>query len=211
MLRFMKPAWKSLSVFSPVLNEAKALPGVIGRALQVLEGLGLKDFELIVVDDGSTDATARIADDWARRDGRVKVVHHSHNLGYGAALGSGFAAARYEWTVYTDGDGQFNLENIRRFVEPSERVDAVLGYRIKRNDHLGRRVNAWLWGRLVRLILGLKVRDLDCGFKAFRTERIRRIGPLEAQGAVISAELLMKLRMLGCTWEEVGVEHYPRM
>jgi len=206
----MKTPWVSLSVFFPVFDEVQALPGVIEHALSVLESLDLESYEVIVVDDGSTDGTAAIADDYARLDKHVKVVHHPHNLGYGAALVSGFEAAKYRWVCYTDADGQFDLGDIDRFIDPSGRVDAVLGYRRRRHDHLGRRLNAWAWGRAVRVILGLDVRDLDCGFKLFRTERVRGLRPLQARGAVISAELLMKLRASGCKWEEVAVEHYAR-
>ncbi len=210
MLKHMKSPWVSLSVFFPVFNEVTALPGVIERALAVLGTLELQNYEVIIVNDGSTDGTGGVAEEYARRDEHVVVMHHSHNLGYGAALVSGFKAAKYQWVAYTDGDGQFDFEDIERFIEPSGRVDAVLGYRRRRNDHVGRRVNAWAWGRAVRVILGLKVRDLDCGFKLFRTERVRGLQSLEARGAVISAELLMKLRRAGCSWEEVAVEHYPR-
>lgn len=210
MLTLMKCPWTSLSVFFPVFNEAEALPALLERALAVLEKMELDEYEIIVVDDGSSDETGRIADDWARRNTRVSVVHHSRNRGYGAALGSGFAAARYEWVAYTDGDGQFDLGDIERFYEPSTRVDVVLGYRRKRNDHVGRKLNAWAWGELVRMILNLRVRDLDCGFKLFRTVRVHSLDALEARGAVISAELLMKLEAAGCAWEQVEVEHYPR-
>jgi glycosyltransferase involved in cell wall biosynthesis len=184
---------------------------VVARATAVLQRLEIPRYEIIIVNDGSTDESGRIADELAAKDPHIKVVHHPENQGYGAALVSGFTAARYEWVTFNDGDGQFDLGNLERFFEPSGRVDAVLGYRRVRNDHAGRKLNAWLWGGLVRGILGLKVRDLDCGFKLFRTEQVRRLGTLEARGAVISAELLMKLKMQGCTWEEVPVEHYPRL
>jgi len=210
MLTHMKTPWTSLSVFFPVFDEAEALPGVITGALSVLGSMGLENYEVIVVDDGSRDGTAGIADDWAAKDAHVRVVHHPRNLGYGAALVSGFTAAKYQWVAYTDGDGQFDLSDIERFMEPSQRVDVVLGYRRSRHDHIGRRFNAWAWGRLVQLILGLNVRDLDCGFKLFRTSRVQGLKPLEARGAVISAELLMKLRREGYGWEEVAVEHYSR-
>jgi glycosyltransferase involved in cell wall biosynthesis len=194
----------------PVYNEAEALAGVVERGLDVLADLGLHEYELVVVDDGSTDDTGRIADEYARKNPHVRVIHHPENRGYGAALVSGFEAARYEWVAYTDGDGQFDLADIRRFFEPSRRVDVVLGARRERNDHLGRKLNAWIWGQVVGIILGLRVRDLDCGFKLFRTNRVRSLGLLEARGAVISAELLLKLERSGCQWEEVLVEHYPR-
>ncbi len=210
MLTFMKSPWKSLSVFFPVFNEAEALPSLLEHSLDVLESMELPAYELIVVDDGSSDDTARIADEYAAKNPHVRVVHHPQNMGYGAALVSGFAAAKNEWVAYTDGDGQFDLSDISRFYEPSKRVDVVLGYRRRRNDHIGRRLNAWLWGWLVRVILGLRVRDLDCGFKLFRASRLQHLDKLEARGAVISAELLMKLKNMGCKWEEVVVEHYPR-
>ena len=203
--------FNSLSLFLPVFNEAGVLETTVGDGLRDLDRLGITDYEIIIVDDGSHDQSGHIADQLAARDPHVRVVHHPQNRGYGAALVSGFGAAQYDWVTYNDGDGQFDLGNLDRFFEPSTRVDVVLGYRRHRNDHIGRKVNAWLWTRLVWGILGLKVRDLDCAFKLFRTERVRNLGTLEARGAVISAELLLKLKMQGCKWEEVPVEHYARL
>ena len=210
MLTSMKCPWTSLSVFFPVYNEAEALPQLIERSLSVLESLGLGDYEVIIVDDGSSDGTGVIADDCAKKSSRVRVIHHKHNSGYGAALVSGFGAAKFEWVCYTDGDGQFDLADIRNFFDPSTQVDVVLGYRRARNDHFGRRFNAWLWGLLVRMTLAIEVKDLDCGFKLFRTARVKNLGMLKTRGAVISAELLLRLKMAGCAWEQVEVEHYPR-
>ena len=210
MLTFMKCPWTSLSVFFPVYNEVEALPQLIDGAVSVLDSMGLEDYELIIVDDGSVDGTAIVADDYARRNSHVRVLHHERNRGYGAALISGFGAAVYQWVAYTDGDGQFDLADIKKFYAASERVDVVLGYRRSRHDHIGRRFNAWLWGRLVRVTLGLEVKDLDCGFKLFRTSRVQKLGLLKTRGAVISAELLLRLKASGCKWEEVEVEHYSR-
>jgi glycosyltransferase involved in cell wall biosynthesis len=210
MLTFMKCPWTSLSIFFPVYNEAEALPQLIERSLEVLGTLGLKEYEVIIVDDGSIDGSAAIADECVKKNSHVRAIHHEHNSGYGAALVTGFGAASFEWVAYTDGDGQFDLGDIRKFFEPSSRVDVVLGYRRVRNDHLGRRFNAWLWGRLVRITLGIKVKDLDCGFKLFRTSRVQNLGMLRTRGAVISAELLVRLKKAGCSWEQVEVEHYPR-
>ena len=210
MLSAMKSPWSSLSVFFPAFNEEDALPGVVLNAKKVLQKLGIRQYEIIIVDDGSSDASGQIAEDLARNDSQVKVIHHPTNLGYGAALSSGFKAARYEWVVYTDSDGQFDLADIERFADSASRVDVVLGRRHHRNDHKGRQLNAWLWGRIVNLILGLDVRDIDCGFKLFRTVRVRDLGSLESKGAVISAELLVKLQARGCKWEQIEVEHYPR-
>jgi glycosyltransferase involved in cell wall biosynthesis len=210
MLIFMKCPWNSLSVFFPVYNEVEALPQLIERSLDVLGSLGLAAFEIIIVDDGSSDGSAKVADTFAKADPRVRVIHHKQNLGYGAALVSGFGAAAYEWVAYTDGDGQFDLGDIRKFFDPSTRVDVVLGYRRSRNDHWGRRFNAWLWGQVVGLTLGITVKDLDCGFKLFRTARVKGLGPLKTRGAVISAELLLRLKASDFGWEQVEVEHYAR-
>ncbi|GAC1371964.1 MAG: hypothetical protein NVSMB39_6130 [Candidatus Saccharimonadales bacterium] len=211
MLMFMKPPWTSLSVFFPVYNEAEALPEVVDRATGVLRNLELENYEIIIVDDGSADGSGAIADRLAKQDQHIKVVHHGVNQGYGAALVSGFEAAKCQWVVYNDGDGQFDLGDLERFFEPSTRTDAVLGYRRVRHDHAGRKLNAWLWGEMVQEILGLQVRDLDCAFKLIKTERLKQLGRLEARGAVISAELLVKLKNAGVKWEEVPVEHYPRL
>lgn len=211
MLNLMKCPWTSLSVFFPVFNEAEALAEVISRASAVMESLEIVQYEIIIVDDGSSDGSGDIADKLAIEDPHIKVVHHGENRGYGAALVSGFEAAKYDWVTFNDSDGQFDLANLERFFEASTRADVVLGYRRARSDHAGRKLNAWLWGKLVRVILGVKVRDLDCAFKLFKTSQVRKLGALQARGAVISAELLKKLQMQGCTWEEVPVEHYPRL
>lgn len=200
----------SLSVFFPVYNEAEGLAALVERSLGVLDGFDGLDYELILIDDGSTDKSAAIADGLVHQYPRVQVVHHPSNQGYGAALVSGFAAASKEWLFYTDGDGQFDLADLAPFFEAAASYDAVLGYRINRQDHFGRKLNAWLWSRLVSIILGLKVRDLDCAFKLIRTSQVRRCEPFSSQGAVISAELLLKLQRSDVKWTEIGVKHYPR-
>jgi glycosyltransferase involved in cell wall biosynthesis len=206
----MMHPWKSLSVFFPIYNEAEALPGVVSSALVVLNKLTLEEYELIIVDDGSTDGSSNIADQIALINDRVRVVHHKRNLGYGAALRTGFKEARFDWIAYTDGDGQFDFDEIRRFMEPSTRVDVVLGYRLKRSDHIGRRLNARGWSLLIQFILGMKVKDIDCGFKVCRSTTLHEIGRLQSSGAVISAEILLKLRDKGIIWEEVSLTHFPR-
>lgn len=210
MLSVMKCHWQTLSLFYPVFNESQALPGLISTAVQFLDTLDLEKYEVIIVDDGSDDGTGKLADKLTEKYSQVKVVHHPVNLGYGAALASGFQAAKFAWVAYNDGDGQFDIADLQKFIEPSKRVDVVLGYRRHRSDHFGRRLNAWIWGRVVELILKLRVRDIDCGFKLIRASVLSQIEPIEAKGAVISPELLLKLQMAGAKWEEVAVEHFPR-
>ncbi len=210
MLVNMESPWSSLSIFFPAYNEAAVLPGVIERAVATLERLGPKDYELIIVNDGSSDDTVHVAEELAVRFPKVRLVSHPANRGYGAALITGFQSATKEWVVFTDGDGQFRLDDLERFWAPSEQYDVVLGYRRSRRDHLGRMLNARLWSWAVWLILGVKVQDLDCGFKLFRTSSVRSLGELTSTGAVISAELLIRLKRSGASFAEVPVEHYLR-
>lgn len=199
----------SLSVFFPMFNEEENAEESARRALAVLPGL-VSEFEVILVDDGSSDRTGAIADELAARDGRVRAVHHAHNRGYGASLKSGLAAARHELVFFTDGDLQFDLGEIRLLLRALEGADVVAGYRLDRQDPLGRRLNGILWTRLVRLVLGLRIRDVNCAFKLFRRSALARIAPLEAEGAMLSAELMVKLQRSGARLSEVGVHHFPR-
>ncbi len=108
-----------------------------------------------------------------------------------------------------DSDGQFDIRELRRFLSLIDEYDAVIGYRVKRQDTWMRKLNAWGWKLVVRLALGVRVRDIDCAFKLLRTEFLQR-HPLETRGAMINAELLYRLKVSGCTLREVGVRHLPR-
>lgn len=199
-----------VSAVLPAYDEEGNLARTVGEVTAALAGLGIERFEVVVVDDGSDDGTPELADGLAAADARVRVVHHDRNRGYGAAVRSGFAAARYDWVFLTDGDGQFDPTELGLLLPLTERADAVVGYRRERADHVGRRVNAWLWAQVVRLVLGVHVRDVDCAFKLLRRDRLVEIGPLRADGAVISAELLLRLQRAGAGIEQVPVSHRPR-
>lgn len=199
-----------VSAVLPAYDEEENLRRTVAEVTAALEGLGMERFEVVVVDDGSGDGTPALADALAAADARVRAVHHEHNRGYGAALRTGFAAARYDWIFLTDADGQFDPGELRLLLPLAERCDAVVGFRRERADHAGRRVNAWLWSQVVRVVLGLRVRDVDCAFKLLRRSSVAAVGPLAADGAVISAELLLKLQRAGVRVEEVGVSHRPR-
>ena len=201
---------RELSAFLPAHDEAGCIADTVARTIAAIDGLDLARFEVIVVDDGSTDGTGAIADALAAADDRVRTVHHQVNRGYGAALKTGLEAARYEWVFWTDGDGQFDLEEIDRLVAFADTRDVVVGYRVDRQDHLGRKLNTLLWTLVVRAVLGLQVRDVDCAFKLLRRRCLDEIGPLQADGAVLSAELLVRLDRAGMKLEEVPVSHLPR-
>ena len=201
-----------LSYFFPAHNEEANLAGLVAEALETLPDLA-ETFEIVIVNDGSKDATGRIADELAAATlGVVRAVHHPTNLGYGAALRSGFRAAQFEHVAFTDGDRQFHVVDLGRLIErivEADAPDAVVGYRIKRADPLVRTVYARLYRLANRIFFGLRVRDVDCACKVFRREALEGIA-VESGGAFFSAELLIKLQTAGRTVAEVGVPHYPR-
>jgi glycosyltransferase involved in cell wall biosynthesis len=202
-----------LSYFFPAHNEEANLAGLVEEALDSLPAIA-ETFEIIAVNDGSRDRTQVIADELtARHPGVVRAVHHKTNLGYGAALRSGFGAARYELVAFTDGDRQFRVEDIGRLTERLSAADApdvVAGYRIRRADPLLRTVYARAYRLANRLFFGLQVSDVDCACKLFRRARLDGIN-VESEGAFFSAELLIKLQAAGRSVVEVGVPHYPRL
>ena len=198
-----------LSVFFPTYNEEKSIGTTVSRAVSVLEELKA-NYEIIVVNDGSADGTAAVVENLMAANKRIRMVTHSPNRGYGGALKSGFYESRKDLIFFTDGDGQFDFSEIKKLLPKIERVDLVVGYRLQRAEGLLRVVNAKLWTLLMRILFGLKVRDVDCAFKLIKKEVIDKIPRLESEGALISAELLVKAQKAGFKIEEVGVHHYPR-
>ena len=200
----------ALSYFFPAHNEEANLEGLVAEALETLPTLAER-FEILIVDDGSKDATPAMADALAAAHPEVRAVHHPTNLGYGAALRSGFAAARFDVLAFTDGDRQFKVADVGRLIGRLETgpADVVVGYRIHRADPLVRTVYARLYRLANRIFFGLKVRDVDCACKLFRRAALEGVA-VESGGAFFSAELLIKLSARGRRIDEVGVPHYPR-
>jgi glycosyltransferase involved in cell wall biosynthesis len=198
----------SLSVILPAYNEEKIIADTIANILPILQNW-TQDFELIVVNDGSTDQTGAILATIAQADPRVHVITHEVNRGYGAALASGFAASTKDLAFFMDADGQFDIRDLQKFFPYVDKYDAVVGYRENRQDPWMRKLNAWGWKMVVRLTLGVHVRDLDCAFKIYHADFIHR-HTFETQGAMINAEMLYKLQHDGGTIKEIGVRHLPR-
>ncbi len=202
----------NLSYFFPAHNEEANLEGLVEEALATLPALA-DTFEIIAVDDGSKDGTPALADALAaKHPDIVRVVHHPVNLGYGAALRSGFAAARYELVAFTDGDRQFKVADIGRLttrLAESDAPDIVVGFRIKRADPFIRTAYARVYRLANRVFFGLRVTDVDGACKLFRRGSLEGLR-VESDGAFFSAELLIKLQAAGRTVAEVGVPHYPR-
>ena len=200
---------ESISVFFPAFNDEATIAALVKDALEVLPQL-TDDYEVIVVNDGSTDATRAVLDELAATTPKFKVVHHSKNQGYGAALRTGFAAATKNLVFYTDGDGQYDVrELLSLYPLLTERIDVVNGYKKNRADKLHRIVIGKLYSRTARLLFNLPIRDVDCDFRLIRRKRIKNAG-LEFSSGVICVELVRKLAAGGGAFAEVAVNHYPR-
>lgn len=198
----------SLTLCLPAYNEQDCIAHSLDAALAALTPL-VTSLEVIVVDDGSCDATAERVRSVAAGDARVRLISHDRNRGYGAAVTTGLRAARGDLIMFADSDGQFDFGDAARLLARLEHHDFVVGYRQRRAESLQRRLNAWAWGRLVRLLYGVRIRDLDCAFKLFRREVVERL-QLTATGACINAELMCQCRRAGFCFAEVAVEHHPR-
>ena len=200
----------SISVFFPAYNDADAIRPLVERALALLPTL-TDDYEVIIVNDGSTDATHTTLEALARAHSSVRVVQHARNMGYGGALRSGFKAARKELIFYTDGDGQYDvreLATLRALL--ADGVDVVNGFKIKRADKYYRKVVGGVYNRLARFFFRLPIRDVDCDFRLLRRRAIEQIELVSSSG-VICVELVRKLRANGCRFVETPVHHYPRV
>lgn len=202
-----------LTFFFPAYNEEENVAETVRRALDEVGPLVDGSIEVLVVDDGSTDATPEIADELAANDPRVRV-HHQENRGYGGALRAGFANASGELICFSDGDLQFDLREMSRLLDrlgdtSKTPVDAVIGYRIKRRDPPHRIFIAKTYNAIASIVFGLRVRDIDCAMKLFRREVFEGL-PLSTDSPFLSAELLIKLKARGERIAQVGVTHYPR-
>jgi len=198
----------AISFVLPAYNEE----GNIVEAVEACVAVATRycsDFEVIVVDDGSSDRTAELVTEAATRHPQVRLVRHARNRGYGDALRTGFLSAGMEFVFFTDADNQFDLEDLRLLLPWADHVDVVAGYRQKRADPLMRRINAWGWNRLVRVLFYVPVRDIDCAFKLFRRSALDELD-IESVGALVNTEVMVKLGRTGKTVVEVGVSHKAR-
>jgi glycosyltransferase involved in cell wall biosynthesis len=204
------PKPPGLSVFLPAYNDSGTIASMVIRAVQTA-GTLTPDFEVIVVNDGSVDATPAVLDELARLyPGRVRIVHHPANRGYGGALRSGFAAASKEFIFYTDGDAQYDpAEMAVLWSKMSDEVDWVNGWKISRADPLHRIIIGRTYHHMVKLLFGLKVRDVDCDFRLMR-RRIFDVVRLEKDSGVICLEMMKKFQDAGFRVAETPVHHYHR-
>lgn len=200
---------KALSIFFPFWNEEKNIERVVKKAIPIAEKVADK-WEIIMVDDGSADKTLEIARKLASQNPYLRVASHTPNRGYGAALKEGITSAQYDFVVFNDGDGQFDFAEVSKFIEKIDTADMVIGYREKRHDQPFRHFLMYLLKIWDFIFFGFTFRDIDCGFKMFKKNKLAEIMPYISEGAMFSTEILARARRAKHTIVEVEVSHYPR-
>lgn len=197
----------------PTYNEEGSIKDVVLKVKKNLEVVAAR-WEILVINDGSSDSTKVIVDDLRKEDNRIKIVSHPKNLGYGASFKSGLYNSQYAWIAFIDSDNQFDFSEITKFIEKQNETNAdlVIGYYKKRQVSKFKIITSKAWELSVFILFGLKVHDIDCGFKLISKKVVDSIPHLESErGAFISSEFLIKARRAGYKIAEVPVTHYPRL
>lgn len=199
----------SVSIVLPAYNEERNIEKAVESCLSVLEKIS-REYEVIVVDDGSKDNTGKIADKLQDKNAHVRVIHHPKNEGYASALRSGFENSKFELVFYTDSDNQFNIDELPKMLSLIKDFDIIVGYRVNRKDSFYREVISRGYNFLIRILLGIKLKDVDCSFKLFKGDVIRKI-KIEHEGWLVDTEILAKAMKKGYKIKEIPVTHYPRL
>ncbi|RJP80629.1 MAG: glycosyltransferase family 2 protein [Candidatus Zixiibacteriota bacterium] len=198
----------SVSVFLPAYNEEENIERAVKNSVAVLREI-TDDWEVIVVNDASRDRTGEIAEQLCREIPGVRVVHHEKNTRLGGALRTGFSNATKQLVFYTDADNPIDMNDLKRAVPLMADADFVTGYRLNREEPLKRKVYSRCYNWLIRLLFGLKVRDVNFSFKLVKREVLQK-ARLRSMGSFIDAELLIEARKYGFRIREMGVKYYPR-
>jgi len=200
----------AISAFFPAYNDAGTISSMVITVLLTLREIS-DDYEVIVVNDGSQDHTAEILDELARiYPDEVRIIHHPQNRGYGGALRTGFASATKEWIFYTDGDAQYDPRELKNLAAlAGEDVDFINGWKIERQDPLHRIIIGRLYQYTIKLMFGLKLKDVDCDFRLMRRVVFDRV-QLTSDSGVICVELMKKVQDAGFRLTETPVHHFHR-
>ena len=200
----------NLSIILPAYNEEANIEKTVMSISSLIKDLPIEDYEIIVVNDGSKDKTGFVVKDMASRIPNLKLVEHFPNKGYGGALRAGFANSTKDWVFFMDSDGQFDFSEIKLLIEQKEKgADIVVGYRAKRSDNFMRKLNAFGWGVIIRILFGYLARDIDCAFKLFKREILNKI-TIDTDGAMVTTEFLAGAKARGYKIVEIPVSHFPR-
>ncbi|MCI0396266.1 MAG: glycosyltransferase family 2 protein [Chloroflexi bacterium] len=200
----------SISAFFPAYNDAGTIASMVVTTLLTLREVS-DDYEVVVINDGSRDHTPQVLDELARvYPGKVRIIHHPKNRGYGGALRSGFASATREWIFYTDGDAQYDPRELKNLVAlVNDHIDFVNGWKIERNDPLHRIVIGRIYQYVIKILFRLKLKDVDCDFRLMRRTVFDKV-QLHEDSGVICVELMKKVQDNGFALAETPVHHYHR-
>jgi len=198
-----------ISVILPAYNEKENIEKAIKSVRSYLKSR-FKSFEIIVVNDGGTDGTQAVTAQLAKSIKELKLVNHTRNLGYGAALGDGFRNAAGKLVFYTDADNQYDIREMDKLLPLIRKYDIVAGYRLNQAAPPTRIITSYVYNLIIHVLLGLKIRDIDCSFKLYRREVLDRMD-LKSHTGLIDAEILIKAQKAGFTVHQIGVHHYPRV
>jgi len=199
-----------LSVFLPAYNEEKNIGKTVDQVVKVVKKIA-QQWEVIVVNDGSQDKTKEVVEELAEKEKGVRLINHGQNKGYGGAIKTGLYKSKYSLVAYMDSDGQFNFQEIKRFLPQLKKADLVLGFRKKRTDSYYRRLMADILRLANWILFGLNVRDVDCGFKLCQKKVIDKIKPLVTESAITETEFVVRVKKAGFKIAQVGVNHNPRV
>jgi len=199
-----------ISITLPALNEAENIEGLAKEIMEYFAGANVP-YEIIIVNDGSSDRTGAIADALASEHETISVLHHTRNQGYGKSLRDGFHASRYEYVFFTDADRQFRIRSLDKFL-PFVRegtADMVIGYRIHRQDTRLRKALSWSFNKIMQLLFSVRYKDINYKFKLIKRELVERL-EMQSSDFLFNAELLAKAQSQKSHVVQIGVEHYPR-
>jgi len=200
---------ESLTIFFPAFNDAGTIASMVIAAIGAACEL-VPDFEVLVVNDGSTDHTGEVLAELSSLYAPIlRVIHHEKNRGYGAALRTGFSEASKEWLFYTDGDAQYDPREVGSLLAALDHVDVVNGYKISRHDPFHRVIIGHIYNLAVKLLFGIRLRDVDCDFRLIRTNLFKQV-PLASSSGTICVELVKKFQDFNCRFAEVPVHHFHR-
>lgn len=200
---------QSISVFFPCYNDAKSIGRLVLDAQKTLSTL-VDDWEIIVVNDGSTDESLAVLEKLGQTVPRLKIIHHPQNRGYGSALRSGFSAARKTLVFYTDGDGQYDVKELSvLFPLMTEEIDFVNGIKMSRKDPTYRIFLGNWYSLIARWLFWLPIYDVDCDFRLIRRSILRKISLTSSSGS-ICIELVKKAELAGARFRQVSVHHFER-
>lgn len=197
-----------ITVFFPVYRDEQTVRVVTEKALRVLSDVADR-YEVLIVDDGSPDRSGEIADELAARYEHVRVIHHETNRGYGAAVRSGLAAARYEWICLTDGDDEYDLFDLYKLIELRDFYDLIITFRYRKLYSGVRIFISWVYNLLVRFLFRTPYRDISTGLRMVRKSLVDELD-LDSVSPFIGAELAIKTMLRGYRVGEVGIQTFPR-